>query len=181
MGGTLELLVRLVISMVVVMAVMGLAARVVRRRQGVGPLLAARRNPAAVPAGRPGRARSRSPRPAAPLEVLYRRPLSKGAAVSLVEATGRTFLLGVTEHSVTLLAELGDPAAPGAAANPRQGSLGQGSLGQGTVGPVQLTDEDEWQQTGRMPGCERAPAGAETSDNAWKLALDTLRERTVRR
>jgi hypothetical protein len=175
MGSTLELLVRLVISMVVVMAVMGLAARVVRRRQGVGPLLPARRDPAAVPAGR-GRTRSRNPRPAAPLEVLYRRPLSKGAAVSLVEATGRTFLLGVTEHSVTLLAELGDQAAPRTAANPRQGSLGQG-----TVGPVQLTDEDEWQQTGRMPGCERAAAGTETSDNAWKLALDTLRERTVRR
>ena len=158
-----------------VMAVMGLAARLVRRRQGAGPLLPARRA-GAGPANRPGRARARKPRAVPPLEVLYRRSLSKGAAISLVEAAGRTFLLGVTDHSVTLLAELPGPDAAGAPAYP-----GPWAIGQQAVPPVQLTDEDEWQQTGRMPGCERAPAGAETSDNAWKLALDSLRERTVRR
>jgi flagellar biogenesis protein FliO len=172
MISVIELLVRLVISMVAVMAVMGIAARLVRRRQGAGPLLAARGGPA----NRPGRSRARKPRAVLPLEVLYRRPLSKGAAVSLVDAAGRTFLLGVTDHSVTLLAELPGPAAARAPASP-----GQLGIGQQTVPPVNLTDEDEWQQTGRMPGCERGPAGAETSDNAWKLALDSLRERTVRK
>jgi len=177
-GSVLELLVRLVISMAAVMAVMGLAARLVRRRQGTGPLLAGRRSPATGPDSRAGRARGRKPHPAAPIEVLYRRPLSKGAAVSLVEATGRTFLLGVTEQSVTLLAELRGPGAPGAAAALAQGAAGAVQL----MGPVNLTDEDEWQQTGRMPVCERGPSGAETSENnAWKLALDSLRERTVRR
>jgi hypothetical protein len=171
MGSVIELLVRLAISMAVVMAVMGLAARLVRRRQGTGPLLPARQTSTTGRDSRPGRARSRKPRPAAPLEVIYRRPLSKGAAVSVVEATGRTFLLGVTEHSVTLLAELTGPAAAGATAVPEQGA----------VGTVHLADVDEWQQTGRMPVRERGPAGAETSDNAWKLTLDSLRERTVRR
>ncbi len=171
MGGVIELLVRLVISMAAVMAVMGLAARLLRRRQGAGPLLPARRGAAPDTAGRPGRARSRKPRPVAPLEVLYRRSLSKAAAVSLVEATGRTFLLGVTDHSVTLLAELGDRPAPSGTATPVYGNAAS----------VQLIDEDNWQQTGRMPGCEQAPAGAGTSDTAWKLALDSLRERTVRR
>ena len=37
MISVIELLVRLVISMVAVMAVMGIAARLVRRRQGAGP------------------------------------------------------------------------------------------------------------------------------------------------
>jgi len=157
--------------MAVVMAVMGLAARLVRRRQGAGPLLPARQTSAAGRGSRPDRARSRKPRPAAPVEVIYRRPLSKGAAVSVVEATGRTFLLGVTEHSVTLLAELAGPAEAGATAVPEQGA----------VGTVHLGDGDEWQQAGRMPVREGGPAGAETSDNAWKLTLDSLRERTVRR
>jgi flagellar biogenesis protein FliO len=176
MISVIELLVRLVISMVAVMAVMGIAARLVRRRQNAGPLFAARGGSASGPANRSGRSRARKPRAVPPLEVLYRRPLSKGAAVSLVDAAGRTFLLGVTDHSVTLLAELPGPAAAGAPASP-----GQLAIGQQTVPPVNLTDEDEWQQTGRMPGCERGPAGAETSDNAWKLALDSLRERTVRK
>ena len=96
--------------MVAVMAVMGIAARLVRRRQGAGPIVPAATGPGSGPAGRPGRARARKTRAVPPLEVLYRRPLSKGAAVSLVEATGRTFLLGVTDHSVTLLAELPGPA-----------------------------------------------------------------------
>ena len=149
MGSVIELLVRLVVSMGAVMAVMGLAARFVRRRQGSGPLLAGRRAPATAPAGRPGRARPRRSRPVAPLEILYRRPLSKGAAVSLVEAAGRTFLLGVTDHSVTVLAELPDgPAATGPAAtgptnagrttalHPSAGQLstGQGFAGQGFAG-----------------------------------------------
>ncbi len=179
MGGVIELLVRLVISMGAVMAVMGLAARLVRRRQGAGPLLPARRAAAAAPAGRPGRARPRKTRPVAPLEVLYRRSLSKTAAVSLVEATGRTFLLGVTDHAVTLLAELRDPAAQSVPALPSYGDAV--SVQMTDTASVQLTDEGEWQQAGRMPGCEQAPAGAGTSDTAWKLALDSLRERTVRR
>jgi len=181
MISVIELLVRLVISMVAVMAVMGIAARVVRRRQGAGPIVPTRSRSGPGLAGRPGRARARKTRAAPPLEVLYRRPLSKGAAVSLVEATGRTFLLGVTDHSVTLLAELAGPAPAGAPPVPGQLAPGQLAPGQQTGPPLNLTDEDEWQQTGRTPGCERGPAGAETSDNAWKLALDSLRERTVRK
>ena len=62
----------------------------------------------------------------------------------------------MTDHSVTLLAELAGPAAAGARPAPAIGP-GQLALGQQTAPPVNLTDEDEWQQTGRMPGCERAP------------------------
>jgi hypothetical protein len=171
LGGVLELVVRLAISMAAVMAVMALAARLVRRRQGVGPLLPTRRAVSGRDSG-PGAARSRKARAEPPVEVLYRRALAKGAAVSLVQATGRMFLLGVTEQSVTLLAELPGPGTSGEAVGPGPETVG---------GSVQLLDVDEWQQSGRMPFCERGPAGAETSDKAWKLALDSLRERTVRR
>ena len=133
----IELLVRLAISMAVVMAVMGLAARFVRRRQeaglggggfrwqaraGRGPW---HRSSGRGAAGGPntsgpswgaswGAPRPRRARPIPPVEVVYRRALAKGAAVAVVEATGKQFLLGVTEQSITLLAELSGPgdAAP---------------------------------------------------------------------
>ncbi len=113
----ITLLLRLVISMAVVMAVMALAAGFVRRRQGTMPV--SRRLPGA--AGRPnaggggrgagmgalfGGARSRPPRPEPEVDVVFRRPLAKGAWVTLVEASGHRFLVGVTEQSVTLLAAL---------------------------------------------------------------------------
>jgi hypothetical protein len=209
MGSTLELAVRLVISMAVVMAVMALAARFVRHRQGLGTL------PKSAGAGAPAMGnglggRGRRPRPAPPVEVVYRRSLAKGAAVSVVQATGRTFLLGVTEQSVTLLAELpttGVSAATGVSAgtgvsaataattapvnanvaNPAlvgQSSTGGGHSGPSIVGndsPNGFSGFGSWEQDGRMPFGGQGTAAAETSDHAWKLALDSLRERTVRR
>jgi flagellar biogenesis protein FliO len=148
MGGTLELFLRLAISMAVVMAVMGGAARLLRRRSGGGP--------------RGGAARGQKSR-SQPVEVLYRRSLSKGTAVVLVQAGDKKLLLGVTERAVALLADLhSEPARPALE-----------DL------PVVLDNPDDSQRTGRKPVLQGAvPA---LSDNAWKLALDSLRERTVRR
>jgi len=56
------------------------------------------------------RGRPRQP-PAAPLAVVARAPVANGAAVALVEADGRRFLVGVGRDGVSLVAELG--AAPG--------------------------------------------------------------------
>ena len=78
----------------------------------------------------------------------------------------------MTDHSITLLAELAGETSPGVSSGTEQRTAG---------GSVDLAELDEWQQSGRMPVCERGPAPAETSDKAWKLALDSLRERTVRR
>jgi hypothetical protein len=177
LGVTVELLVRLVISMTVVMAVMALAAKFVRRRQGLGPM------PRALPrssgrgmgsngqgagAGSAGNLRggNRRARPEAPLDVVYRRSLAKGAWVTLVEAGGKRFLVGVTEQSVTLLAEL--PGAEVPSPVPPPGSV------------VIVDDEQDWSRAGRMPA-SGGGSGDGSPDHAWKLALDSLRERTVRR
>jgi hypothetical protein len=164
------------------MAVMALAAKFVRRRQGLGPM------PRALPrssgrgtggsgrgagAAGPGNLRggNRRARPEAPLDVVYRRSLAKGAWVTLVEAAGKRFLVGVTEQSVTLLAELPGAEVPGAevpAPGPPPGSV------------VIVDDEQDWSRAGRMPASSGG-SGDGSPDNAWKLALDSLRERTVRR
>lgn len=164
--------------MAVVMGVMALAAHFVRRRQGFSPT---RSGGAAAPNGNnPGTAgllggpRSRRARPEPPLDVVYRRALAKGAWVTLVEASGKRFLVGVTEQSVSLLAEL--PA--GAAAAPA-GANGN-TLSEGDS-PIAFGDEQSWAQTGRMPVSLRDAANEERPENAWKLAVDSLRERTVRR
>jgi hypothetical protein len=277
----IELLVRLAISMAVVMAVMGLAARFVRRRQesglggggfrgsragrglGAGRLSAGRLGAGSQGAGRAGRSgsggrsgrdgagaggagaggggadsdgtgafgaggpaigpntlgaklgsvfgvpRPRRARPVPPVEVVYRRALAKGAAVAVVEATGKQFLLGVTEQSITLLAELTGPGnaapldaytaaptnvatpssgpAPGSGPTPTSSPAPTSGAQAGTradgaqVSDLEIWDEfDDWQQADRMPASSPDASSSERQ-NAWKLTLDSLRERTIRR
>jgi hypothetical protein len=222
LGGTIELLVRLAISMAVVMAVMGLAARFVRRRQeaGLGGGGFARRRPAApaapaAPGDRPstlvgklgsalGTPRPRRARPVPPVDVIYRRALAKGASVAVVEASGKQFLLGVTEQSITLLSELpsnadGTPGTPGALGSAGEVVLPAPTSRPATAGgrPSELSDLhdwkefevshqldgpqlEDWQQADRMPASQTDVAATERQ-NAWKLTLDSLRERTIRR
>jgi len=204
MGGTIDILLRLAISMAVVMGVMGLAARLLRRRQGGfgAPRIgfgAGRAGSGAVAPGTRGtpgspelgsgsrvaaalgwgQARQRRARPALPLEIVYRRHLSKGASLALVEAGGTQYLVGVTDHAVTMLAEL-----PGAAAqSPTESRAGS----PGWAAAENDVQQDEWSEVSRMlassedAGTSTLPGPASTSGTAWKLALDSLRDRTVRR
>jgi hypothetical protein len=173
-GGTLDLLVRLVISMAVVMAVMAGAAHLVRRRQGLsGGLTAAKAGrPGGRHAGAASRARRGRPEPAC--EIVFRRPLSKGASIAVVQAGGSQYLLGVTDRSVNLLAEvpLAAPAGTDGAEAP---------LATLTALPARRTGTDNWDGTGRTPAPMAAPEGDGLPATAWKLAIDSLRERTVRR
>jgi flagellar protein FliO/FliZ len=132
------LLVRVVVSLGVVLAVMAGAAAVLRRSGVAGTAVAGRRG---------GRRRP------VPVEVLARHGLSRGAFVTVVRLGGRTLVLGVTEHQVSLLTEV-DPAELDAA------SLSDGA------------DETAAEPAGPGIGAGVLP---------WKVALDQLRERTVRR
>ncbi len=212
MPGTLDLLVRLAVSMAVVMVVMGLAARLLRRRANGGW-------PRGTLLGRASRATG----PQGPqLEVVHRRPLAKGSSVALVNAAGRSYLLGVTERSVTLLASLPGPAGPQGApggqgapgrsvspvrtGNPASGPTaelgGRGGKLAGRTGDLTAAPGDLpgpagdllgpaldlpgplGHEDGRKPSSLAAlrPATAgQGQPNAWKLAIDSLRERTVRR
>jgi flagellar biosynthetic protein FliO len=86
-GATVVMMVRVVVSLGLVMGMCWGATWALKRRGGGGLGL----------------------RSADRLEVLERRALSKGAAVAIVRVAGEDYLVGVTDHSVTLL-----QPAPGA-------------------------------------------------------------------
>ncbi|HEV7535074.1 MAG TPA: flagellar biosynthetic protein FliO [Acidimicrobiia bacterium] len=86
-----------------------------------------------------------------PVEVLARHGLSRGASVTVVRLGGRGLVLGVTDHQVTLLTEI-DPAELDAPPD---------DIAAGPAGPP-------------------AP-GIGAGSLPWKVALEQLRERTVRR
>jgi flagellar protein FliO/FliZ len=82
---TFALLGRLILSLTVVLVLMALVARFVRKyRVGMG-----------------GR------RPGAPVEVLARAGLGRRSSVSVIRTGKRTLVVGVTDASVSLLADLG--------------------------------------------------------------------------
>jgi flagellar protein FliO/FliZ len=83
------LLGRMVVSLAVVVGLMYAVAKVARKRMGVGG------------AG--------MPKPQQ-LHLVARHALGKGAAVAAVRAGDRLLLLGVTEHTVSLLSESELPA-----------------------------------------------------------------------
>jgi flagellar biosynthetic protein FliO len=132
------LLVRVVVSLGVVLAVMAGAAAVLRR-SGV--------------AGTGGSGKWGARRRTAPVEVIARHGLSRGASLTVVRLGGRALVLGVTEHQVSLLTEV-DPAeltGPPSDGPPEDSAAGPAGPGIGA---------------GALP---------------WKVALEQLRERTVRR
>ena len=116
-------MVRVVLSLGIVLSLLAVAAKFARR----GGLAAA------------------GPRPAAKVEVVARHGLGRNSSVVVVRAVERALVLGVTETSVTLLADA-DAA-------------------------VLVADEPD-------PG---APPGMVDRPSAWKVTLEQLRERTVRR
>jgi flagellar biogenesis protein FliO len=147
-----DMLVRLVVSMGVVMALMAVAARVLRRR--------------ADGAGRSRRRRGDA------VELVARRSLSKGASVAVVRTGGKTLVLGVTDHNVSLLATNDAiDISPEAAASP---GYDNPLAGLAPSAP----------RAGRMPALAGALRSAQVADRnrqAWKLSIESLRERTLRR
>ena len=131
-----ELVLRLVLSLAVVLGIMAGAAAVLRKRAipGLGGGVGSRRR-------------------SAPIEVLARQMLGKGASVAVVRTGGQTLVLGVTETSVRVLAEA-DP--------------------QSFAPPEDDSDNGGAQRTALLRGDSRL-------NSTWMAVLDTLRERTVRR
>lgn len=84
-GSTLAMLARLVVSLGIVLALMAAAAAVLRRTGAAG--------------GTGGRRRG------LPVEVVARHAVGRRSSVALVRAGGRGLVLGVTDHTITLLAE----------------------------------------------------------------------------
>ncbi|MGH9016537.1 MAG: flagellar biosynthetic protein FliO [Acidimicrobiales bacterium] len=105
--------------------------------------------------GRGARAFGHAARPQG-LAVVGRQSLGKGVQVAMVSTGAQTYLLGVTTQQVTLLGEVGVPAA----------ATGD----EGTNGTLQL-----------LPGATAPALAAGASGTGWKAALEQMRDRTARR
>jgi len=159
------LLLRLVISMVVVLALMLVAAKVLRR---ANTTVAGK---AAAKAG--GKAGT-------PITVVAQAPLGKGISVAVVHTAGRELVLGITPQQVSLLAGGVQPV-----------DRHDGDDGRARAQRTDLTDavrralvDDA--STPHPTTARIAAAGSERSDgeralSAWTDALESLRERTLRR
>lgn len=86
-ASTLMLFVRLILSLVVVIGLMWVAANVLRKRGFAG--VASRRGP-------------KGPE----LELLARRPLGRNASIAVVRVGDRSLVVGVTDHQVTKLGDV---------------------------------------------------------------------------
>jgi flagellar protein FliO/FliZ len=83
-GSTIGMLARLVVSLGIVLALMAGAAALLRR-SGAGGGISKRRG--------------------LPIEVVSRHAIGRRSSVALVRAGGKGLVLGVTDHTITVLAE----------------------------------------------------------------------------
>ena len=184
---------RLAVSMGVVLALMLVAAKLLRRAQAYAA------GSAAAPRGR---------RPARvtriPIAVSSVTALNRNASVAIVRAGGRELVVGITEHQVTLLHSALDPedaTAPTGgtddvdrhdAGDGTLTSLDSGSPDLGTdplaglidldslTGPSQATPTGAARIAALVPTSPRH-TGTDGGSSAWTDTLETLRARTVRR
>jgi flagellar protein FliO/FliZ len=141
-----------------------LVALLVRVVVSLGVVLAVMAGAAAVlrrsgVVGTTGRGKRGLRRRHVPLEVIARHGLSRGSSIAVVRLGERALVLGVTEHQISLLQEI-DPAELEAPPDSELSSPG----------------------TPRTPGTA-GPAGPGIGAGAlpWKVVLEQLREKTVRR
>lgn len=144
---------RVVLSLVVVLVLLWVAARVLRKNQ--------RRSMQGVE-----------------VDVLARQPLAQRASVAVVQVGDRALVLGVTENRVELLSEaplasvltassLVEPPTPDAEDEAPTNSASPAN-------PVTLVHQ-------RKPAAVGGIAGSALSPATWAKALDAVREMTVRR
>ncbi|MCU1378353.1 MAG: fliO [Acidimicrobiales bacterium] len=127
---SLVLVLRVGVSLAVVLGLLALAARAASRR-GLG--------------NAPGKTAAR-------VDVLARQGLGRNTSVVIVRAVDRALVLGVTETSVSLLADA-------------------------DLSVLDLTED----ASPDAPGMVRSGGPLLARPSAWKDTLDHLRERTVRR
>ncbi|GAB3598191.1 hypothetical protein GCM10027446_27860 [Angustibacter peucedani] len=117
------------------------------------------------------------------VDVLARQPLAQRSSVAVVQVGERALVLGVTEHRVELLSEqpLADllPAQPETDLEAVQDDVTDVAL------PVQVTGSRAAARTAARTADRKAPqgglAGSALSPQTWAKAVDAVREMTVRR
>lgn len=173
---------RLAISMGVVIALMFLAAKLLRRAQAY-----------AVNSGTKGRKSGKVTR--IPIAVTTIAPLTKGASVAIVRAAGREMVLGVTEQQVTLLhsaletrdaLEVGEPRETRVNLDIEDLHTSAVTAEDGLIDLDRLEATTSTRSTGAARIAALVPTltpdtGDADGSSAWTDALETLRAKTVRR
>jgi len=132
-----SLLVQMVVGLLVIIVLIKVASRLVQGKVGGRSIGAGRRS--------------------GTVAVMGRQSLGKGVQVAMVVADGRTYLLGVTQHQVTLLGQLdAHSAVPETADLP--------------LGDLQL-----------VPGGDGSVSLDDSQSPAWRSAIEQMRAKTVRR
>ncbi len=171
-----EVLIRLVASLGMVVAIILVAAKVLRRRGGLGFGLGLGRN-------------DDGPR----LDVLDRTTLSRGSSVAVVRVGGRGLIVGVTEQQVTLLTEAPElidryesARAPRPVADAPLNSIPMNTEAERTAPPVELDRSGRHDAGGPILG-STVPAqlpwssSPDVPEPARMNFFEALREATVRR
>lgn len=127
------LLGQLILAMGIVIGLMAFLARLLRRRGMLGVL---------------GGGAKRGPQ----IELLGRHQFGRSASIAVVRAAGKALVVGITEHSITLLTEA-DPSV------------------------LSIPDED----TRKPEATWTASLGGTRPGPTWKTFFQQVRERTVRR
>lgn len=108
-----------------------------------------------------------SGRPTDTVEVLARTQLGRGSSVTVLRIGDRALVLGVTERAIT---QLGDPITDLTPLHTQQIST-----------PVELPTQKTVPSAPEAMAGQGALAGSILSPATWRLGMDALRERTVRR
>lgn len=156
MNTNLELLVRVGFSFSVVLGLMWVAARVLRNRTG-------------------GRATDT-------VEVLARTQLGRGANVTVLRVADRAIVLGVTERSIVQLGEsITDLTSLRAEPAPSITLPAARSAVPALAGPADSSPLLTVPSAPQAMAGQGALAGSILSPATWRMGMDALRERTVRR
>jgi len=151
-----SLLVQMVVALAVVVALIKLASRFV---QGKGGRL-------------PGQARRHGA-----VSVVGRQSLGKGVQVAVVSAARQTFLLGVTQHQITMLGRLGAAPRPDTA-----GTAGEDlELPDDLSGLVDGPDHDDGTGELSLLRDARHPEATGEELAGWRSTIEQMRTKTVRR
>lgn len=137
----LALALRVVFSLAVVLGIMWALSRVVRPRGDVRGL---------------------------PVDVVARTTLGKRASVAVLRVGDRGLVVGVTDHAVSLIAEVAIPESP-AAAPERRTTLDLSDVGLLVAEPAVAE-----------AAARGALTGSVLSPSTWRAAAAVLRDRTVR-
>lgn len=167
-----EVLIRLAASLGMVVAIILVAAKVLRRRGGLGLGLGLGRN-------------DDGPR----LDVLDRTTLTRGASVAVVRVGGRGLVVGVTEQQVTLLAEapeLVDRYEAARAPRSATAALSVDTEAERTAPPVELDRPERHDAVGPVLGSTASAnlpwsSTPDVPEPARMNFFEALREATVRR